>query len=487
MAVVHDGRVHLLAWCAGVGLSLTACGHRAAGDRTAPPNERPRDASGDSAATAARLRAIVEAADRDADDREADTRRKPFELLTFLGLEVGAKVADLGAGFGYTTELLARTVGPTGTVLGQNPKFVLDRFAQAGWTARLAKPINANVVRLDREFVDPFPADVRDLDMVVNVLFYHDFEWMGVDRAAHNLAVRNALRTGGHYVLVDAHAKAGAGTSASKTLHRIEESIVIDELEAAGFELVDRGDFLRNPNDSRDWNALPWQNDRGEFSDKFALKFRKTGPVTPTRCSLEQAPGATRTTDWVEAWTLLGGRALEPPAVLTADSARARACAEGGCVAGQPWAVVVSDDPDHPTWVSGGFVFADHGALRVWGARVGDFREYHCTPQTQTESGRVGAFDHARLTLLQHVVIGGASDGNTCEVDVDQDCMIGCFYDEQHEIDLLHDPRSGLVTLVEATTPLDAAVAGVPALAITPEGAGVRIDGCSGGPLHVGR
>ncbi|HLT40449.1 MAG TPA: SAM-dependent methyltransferase, partial [Enhygromyxa sp.] len=103
--------------------------------------------------------AIVAAADRDPADREADARRKPVELLEFLRLEPGMKVADIGAGFGYTTELLARAVGPTGRVYGQNTPFVLDRFARDGWTDRLAKPINQNVVSLEREFVDPFPDD----------------------------------------------------------------------------------------------------------------------------------------------------------------------------------------------------------------------------------------------------------------------------------------------------------------------------------------
>jgi predicted methyltransferase len=223
--------------------------------------------------TRAEIDAVVNAPDRDASDREADARRKPAEFLAFLGVGRGMRVADLGAGFGYTTELLARAVGPEGRVYGQNPKFVLERFAEKGWSARLAKPVNANVVRLDREFADPLPEDVGDLDLVVNVLFYHDFEWMNVDRAAHNADVFRALKPGGRYVIVDAHAKAGAGASGGKTLHRVEESLVVRELGAAGFALVARGDFLRNPRDARDWNALPWQNERGEFSDKFALAF----------------------------------------------------------------------------------------------------------------------------------------------------------------------------------------------------------------------
>ena len=133
----------------------------------------------------------------------------------------------------------------------------------------------ASVTRVDREFGDPLPPELRDLDAVVNVLFYHDFEWMGVDRAAHNAAIFRALRPGGVYVLVDHSAKEGAGTSGSQTLHRIEEAVLRKELEAAGFQLVEEASFLRNPNDTRDWNALPWQSGREELSDRFVLAFRR--------------------------------------------------------------------------------------------------------------------------------------------------------------------------------------------------------------------
>ena len=50
---------------------------------------------------------------------------------------------------------------------------------------------------------------------------------------------------------------------------------MITELEAAGFELVRRGAFVGNPDDTRDWNALPWVSDTGVSSDKFVLEVRK--------------------------------------------------------------------------------------------------------------------------------------------------------------------------------------------------------------------
>jgi predicted methyltransferase len=258
-------------------LVVTACTNASSNKANVDPSseERPKPEP----VRALDVHAIVAAPDRDPADVEADERRKPAELLAFLRIQPGMKVADLGAGFGYTTELLARAVGPAGRVYSQNTAFVLDRFAREAWTARLAKPVNASVVGLEREFDDPFPDDIEPLDRVINVLFYHDFEWQGVDRAAHNADVFAALRPGGTYVIVDSSAMDGRGAADSESLHRVEEALVIAELSAAGLELGDRGEFLRNPGDTRDWNALPWKSteraDAGQFSDKFVLEFRK--------------------------------------------------------------------------------------------------------------------------------------------------------------------------------------------------------------------
>ncbi len=62
---------------------------------------------------------IVAAADRSDDDKALDAGRQPAEMLAFFGISPGMNVADLAAGFGYTTELFARAVGPNGKVYGQ--------------------------------------------------------------------------------------------------------------------------------------------------------------------------------------------------------------------------------------------------------------------------------------------------------------------------------------------------------------------------------
>ena len=109
---------------------------------------------------------------------------------------------------------------------GQNSPFILQRFAQSPWSERLARPTMRGVVRLDRPFDDPFPPDVRDLDQVWIILFYHDTVWMQVDRAKMNRAVFDALRPGGVYAVVDHSGRPGTGATETQTLHRIEERVV---------------------------------------------------------------------------------------------------------------------------------------------------------------------------------------------------------------------------------------------------------------------
>jgi predicted methyltransferase len=220
--------------------------------------------------------AVVTAADRSPEDRALDAGRKPVELLAFLGVQPAWRIADLGAGGGYTTELLQRAVGSEGVVYGQNSKKLLDMFLEKPWSARLAKPVMKGVVRLDRDFDDPFPDGLRPLDAVTMVLFYHDTVWLGVNREAMNKAVFAALKPGGVFVIVDHSARPGDGVDVTNTFHRIEENVVKSEVQAAGFVLDGQADFLRNKDDTRDWNDSPRAaGERRGTSDRFVLRFRK--------------------------------------------------------------------------------------------------------------------------------------------------------------------------------------------------------------------
>ena len=225
------------------------------------------------------LKAVVDSADRSEADRKLDAGRHPLETLTFLEVRPGMKVLDLGAGGGYTTELMARAVTPGGVVYMQNDPRWLP-FLKDALTDRFTHPAMQGVVRAEIPFDEPVPQQAKDLDLAVMNVIYHDVVNMPVDRARMNQLIFAALKPGGAYVVIDSSAKDGTGLSDTKTLHRIDEKVVKEEVQKAGFQLAGQGDFLRNPADPRDWNASPnaaTQAGKRGTSDRFALRFVKPG------------------------------------------------------------------------------------------------------------------------------------------------------------------------------------------------------------------
>lgn len=73
-------------------------------DAAPPPEVKPYTPAAD---VTDAIRAAVTATDRTVDDRALDAGRKPGEVLTFFRIAPGQKVAELFAGGGYTTELMA--------------------------------------------------------------------------------------------------------------------------------------------------------------------------------------------------------------------------------------------------------------------------------------------------------------------------------------------------------------------------------------------
>ena len=285
--------------------------------------------------SAERIAEIVASPDRSAADRTNDLRRKPAEMLAFIGVRPGSTVLDLSAGGGYTTELLARAVGPNGRVVGQSaprnparaapaapegvaagpvagsasapaagaaaaaavggaataavggaaaasttgaagpalPASAPPRTSAMALAERASKPATPNIVPAVQPFEDPVPAALASngLDLATLMFNYHDLGHLGVDRARMNAAVFRALRPGGFYVIADHAGRPGTGISESGTLHRVEEALVRREVEAAGFRLVASADFLRNPGDPRDRNVP----EPPQPKDEFVLKFVK--------------------------------------------------------------------------------------------------------------------------------------------------------------------------------------------------------------------
>lgn len=218
-----------------------------------------------SAQDASSYKAAIEHKAREG-DRKDDAKRKPSEFLAFAQVKPGMKVLDVSAGGGATSELVALAVGDTGTVYAQTAK-ESDKLKQ-----RLAANPQANLKPVVASYDNPVPAGTPPLDLVIINMSYHDIANTPTDRAAMNKALYAALKPGGKLVIIDNSAKAGAGTSATKTLHRIEEATVIEEATKAGFAVDARSDYLRAPNDPRE---QPFFEMKGTPDDKFAVRFIK--------------------------------------------------------------------------------------------------------------------------------------------------------------------------------------------------------------------
>lgn len=233
-----------------------------AGSRpTAPPNEDP-------VAAACAHPARIEM------DTKRDATRQPQRILDFFQIRPGQRVADIQAGNGYYTELLSRIVGKSGRVLAVNSS-VTQRLYGKQLTSRLRRESfdATNVERIDRE-LDEMELP-EDLDRVLLVRFYHDFGWMEQDRGRFNDDVYDSLRPGGIFGIIDHHAKEGAGMSVGQKLHRVEASLVREEVEVAGFELEAESYVLNDPTDGRDFNIFANQQERRDRTDRFVYLFRK--------------------------------------------------------------------------------------------------------------------------------------------------------------------------------------------------------------------
>jgi predicted methyltransferase len=276
-------------------IALTAC------STTGTPSQQ---VSGPVALTTQQIADIVASPDRSAADRTNDLRRKPEQMLAFLAIRRGMTVLDLSTGGGYTTELLARAVGPTGSAYGQSqppraadapprpavtpegdaspqlakavtnptPAPAARRTSVQALAERAKNPLISHLHSVVRPFEDPVPPELAGkLDLVTLMFNYHDLGHMGIDRAKMNAAVFAAMKPGAFYVIADHAGRAGTGISEAGTLHRIEEEFLRKEVESAGFRLVDHGDFLRNPSDPRDKNTP----EPAQPKDEFVLKFVK--------------------------------------------------------------------------------------------------------------------------------------------------------------------------------------------------------------------
>ena len=212
--------------------------------------------------------ALIAAPDRSAADRATDARRDPLKVLTFIGARPGMKVLDMGAGGGYSTELMARAVDRTAWSTDRTHPSCTPAGGFGGADQDACRQAHRRTVAPVRRSVARGCARSRPHHLPV-LLPRHDLHG-GRSRQDERQAFcgAQARRVTGDR---GPFGPPRHGRYGGRSLHRIEESLLRSEVEAAGFKLVGQGDFWRHPEDTHDFTTQP----PTKPADEFVLKFQK--------------------------------------------------------------------------------------------------------------------------------------------------------------------------------------------------------------------
>jgi predicted methyltransferase len=204
-------------------------------------------------------------------DALTDPALKGPQVVAFIGVKPGDKVADIVAG--RFVRIFSRTVGPKGEVYAVMPAEVIKAHPQVEGLLKATAAQAPNIT------VTTPPIDHMALPQGLDAVFirqnYHDLhdKFMGpANVPAFNKAVYAALKPGGVFVILD-HAAPGTGLSATETLHRIDPEAVKSEVEAAGFKFDGASDILANPAD--DHTKMVFNPAIRGKTDQFLFRFRK--------------------------------------------------------------------------------------------------------------------------------------------------------------------------------------------------------------------
>jgi predicted methyltransferase len=167
------------------------------------------------------------------DDPKRDEWQKPAEVVKALSVEDGMHVADLGAGTGYFMPYLSKAVGAAGAVfaLEVEPNLLVhlrERAEEGGF---------ANVVPVLTSF-DRARLPEASVDLVLIADTYHHID----DRLEYLRRLRDVLRDEGRVAIVDWFKR--ELPQGPPLDHKIARDQVVEEMESAGYRLVDEPKIL---------------------------------------------------------------------------------------------------------------------------------------------------------------------------------------------------------------------------------------------------
>jgi predicted methyltransferase len=205
-------------------------------------------------------------------DPMTDPTLKAAEVMAFVGVKAGNKIADIVPG--RLTGVEAQAVGANGKLYAVMP----DEIAKVN--ARALPQLKAGVGSATNVEIITGPVNAIALPSGLDSVFirqnYHDLydKFFGpADVPAFNKKVFAALKPGGVFVILDHAAPAGSGIASTDTTHRIDPARVKADMAAAGFVFDSESKILANPAD--DHSKMVFDPAIRGKTDQFLYKFRK--------------------------------------------------------------------------------------------------------------------------------------------------------------------------------------------------------------------
>jgi predicted methyltransferase len=204
-----------------------------------------------------------------------DRTRKPVETLQFLGLKDDMRVLELLPGGGWYTKILAPTLRENGDlyVAIGTTRVQRDLLSAKGFDHVKALDIGVGMERegpFRTNNIEAFEFGVSDIDLALTFRNMHNMTPDG--RRNVNAAVFNALKSGGHYGVID-HTKRHMEPMTAENRRRADPVQIVHEALQAGFEFVDFADLHYRADDE-----LRFEVGRKTVTgntDRFTLLFRK--------------------------------------------------------------------------------------------------------------------------------------------------------------------------------------------------------------------
>ena len=157
---------------------------------------------------------------------ERTEEEQPAKAIALLHIAKGATVADIGAGNGYITGLLAEQVGPGGKVYANDIQPEMLEMLRRNMQQRKLRNVETVLGAMD----DPkLPADSVDLAIMVDV--YHEFS----EPQKMLRGIRRALKSNGQLVLLEYRGE--DPEVPIRPEHKMTVAQVKTELEPEGFRL----------------------------------------------------------------------------------------------------------------------------------------------------------------------------------------------------------------------------------------------------------